>query len=278
MRLFKHSDLMGLLLDLKSLQCNCALLAQEKGGGTIAPKDLWDEATGLISDAADFAGNAGLEGTRIKATLIKRHLNHIGSSDVSSLETELRNTQEQLVGELWQQKFFRVRADRTSFIDNENLLGVAALASFPSAKSDILEAGNCMAAERNTAAVFHLMRAVEWGIRAFCVHMGFRKLKSRIKKTGEVVYTPIEYSQWENTLHELQGRVDRKIGEIRRGPQKQKDQEFYYPALQELRAIRDAWRNHLMHTRATYNREDAMAILSHVQRLMCMLATRVSEV
>ena len=68
------------------------------------------------------------------------------------------------------------------------------------AVEDIREAGNCMAADCNTAAVFHLMRAVEWGLRALCVDLGFRKLKRRNSKTGEVRYTPIAYEDWDNIL------------------------------------------------------------------------------
>jgi len=59
----------------------------------------------------------------------------------------------------------------------------------------------------------------------------------------------VEYSEWETILNQLQDRVHNKIAKIRRGAKKQSEQ-FYYPALQDLRGIRDAWRNHTMHTRS----------------------------
>lgn len=65
---------------------------------------------------------------------------------------------------------------------------------------------------------------------------------------------------------------------LAKGPEKQSLQEFYYPALQDIRAIRDAWRNHIMHTRADISPEDAIAIFGHVKRLLSTLAERIKEV
>ena len=45
-----------------------------------------------------------------------------------------------------------------------------------------------------------------------------------------------------------------------------------------IRGFRDAWRNHVMHTRAEYSREDASAVLSHVKRLLQTLAVHIKEV
>ena len=135
-----------------------------------------------------------------------------------------------------------------------------------------------MAADCNTAAVFHLMRAVEWGLRALCVDLGFRKLKRRNSKTGEVRYTPIAYEDWDNILGQLQKKVETRLAATTRGPRKQLYQEFYYPAIQDIKAMKDAWRNHVMHARREYTARDADAILDRVGRLMQLLATRIGEV
>jgi hypothetical protein len=198
--------------------------------------------------------------------------------DLGSMSTELRNVREAVHMELGRHRFLRILPERSNCTDNKNLLGDEVATAFPSAVPDIREAGNCLAAECNTAAVFHLMRAVEWGLRALCAELGIRRVKHKIKKSGRICYTPIEYAEWERILDELQGRVDKKIQRLKRGVGKQDLQQFYYPALQDIRAIRDAWRNHVMHTRDEYTHEDADGILSHVKRLMNSLATRVSEV
>jgi hypothetical protein len=78
-------------------------------------------------------------------------------------------------------------------------------------------------------------------------------------------------------LNQLPPLVDTKIEKMKRGKSKQEAQEFYYPVLQEIKAVRDAWRNHLMHTRADYSAKDADAIFGHVMRLMCTLAPKVGN-
>ncbi len=114
-------------------------------------------------------------------------------------------------------------------------------------------------------------------MRALCKDIGLRKTQ-RTKKSGKPVYAPIEYSEWEKILDQLQSRADSKLEKLKRGTDKQKLQEFYYPVIQDLRAFRDAWRNHVMHTRAEYTREEAIAVFGRVKSFMENLASRVGEV
>jgi hypothetical protein len=211
---------------------------------------------------------------------IERSAHWIGAQilDASAVGAELRNIIEFILMETDKQRFLYVARDRVGYLENSNFIGDFIAEAFPNAEADAREAGNCLAAECNTAAVFHLMRVVEWGLRALCVDLGMKQVKSKIKKSGRIVYTPIEYSEWERLLDGLQERVDTKLKALKRGSRKQELQQFYYPVLQDLRGIRDAWRNHVMHARDEYTREDATAILGHVKRLMGTLATRISEV
>ena len=121
------------------------------------------------------------------------------------------------------------------------------------------------------------MRSVEWGLRALASDLGVKKIRAS-KKPGKRKFMPIAYSDWEKILDGLQTAVDAKVLRLKRGAEKQKVQEFYYPALQDIKAIRDAWRNHVMHTRAEYTRKDADAVFQHVSRLMVSLSLRISEV
>jgi hypothetical protein len=111
-------------------------------------------------------------------------------------------------------RFLKVRTARSICIDNPNLMGPKVLSAFPAAKSDIIEAGNCLAAECHTACVFHLMRVVEWGLRAFCAHLGFRKLRIT-KKSGKTKLVPVDFLEWEKILDKLQGIVDGRIEKMR---------------------------------------------------------------
>src|SRR5439155_8813783 len=107
-------------------------------------------------------------------------------------------------------------------------------------------------------------------------HLGLKKVKT-VTKAGKKKYTPISYAEWEHMLNHLHPLVDARITKLKRGSEKQNQQEFYYPILQDIKGIRDAWRNHIMHTRAEYTPKDADAILDHVKRLLVALATRIHE-
>ena len=79
---------------------------------------------------------------------------------------------------------------------------------FKSAKDDIGAAGNCYAADLHTAAVFHLMRVAEKGMKALARHLGIKKVtktkpltlalgrtSSRQSRTSSTRYLPLTKSQ-----------------------------------------------------------------------------------
>jgi len=77
-----------------------------------------------------------------------------------------------IIDELKKRKFLRVSDHTSRYLDREHLFGEAVSAAFPSAANDIKGAGNCLAAECPTAAVFHLMRAAEVCLRSLAVDRG----------------------------------------------------------------------------------------------------------
>ena len=232
----------------------------------------------LLATGRQVCSEAGFDGADRKLEHIEINLADGSGYNASALEIEARHAIEAIVLELHDHRFLRVAKNRASLLENPPLLGTEVANAFPSSVPDAREAGNCLAADCNTAAVFHLMRAVEWGLRALAANLGFKRVKGKIKRSGRIVYVPVEYSEWERILDEMQQRVDNKIQKLKRGAEKQRLQEFYYPALQDIRGLRDAWRNHVMHSRAEYTDKDADAVLSHVRRLMSNLAMHISEV
>jgi hypothetical protein len=118
--------------------------------------------------------------------------------------------------------------------------------AFPSATTDILEAGNCFALARYTACVFHLMRVMEAGLKA-------------IAKEMQVPYA----SNWGACISEIEKRS-------------QAD-EFSKNAILYLRSVKNAWRNPTMHIEATYSQEWADRILQAVQVFMVHLTSRLAE-
>ena len=179
-----------------------------------------------------------------------------------------------VINEFDKRKFLFVRPERAEYVDQERLFGDEVYNNFPSARTDIKEAGNCLACECGTAAVFHLMRAVEWALRAFCTSLGVKRLRCKNRKTGKVTYKPVEFSEWEGILTDAEGRINGMLKPLTRGSRKQMLQEFYLPAVQDFKGFRDAFRNHVMHTRRDYTPQEADAIRDRVQRFMTALAKR----
>ena len=199
------------------------------------------------------------------------------SPDASVFAIEARHAREFLITELQKRRFLFIAPERAAYLDQDALFGKGVFDAFPSARPDIREGGNCLAADCGTAAVFHLMRAVEWGLRALCVDLGFRRLRTKNRKTGKVTYMPLGWTDWETILNQLKAKVTERVGKTKRGPKKQLYQEFYYPALQDIEGIKDAWRNHVMHTRREYTPKGAGDVFDYVRRLLVNLSSRVSE-
>jgi hypothetical protein len=165
--------------------------------------------------------------------------------------------------------FLRVDKELASFVDTHILLGRDVAVSFPSACADIKEAGNCLAADCNTAAVFHLMRIAEYGLRALARD---RKSKSLPAEKD----TPLELRNWEDIIKELEAS-EKAIGNYPKTSARELQFAFYHGALTSLRAFKNHVRNPVMHTRESFDHYRAMSVRNHVKEFMERLATMLSE-
>src|ERR1700756_3341934 len=178
-----------------------------------------------------------------------------------------------IIGALGRRQFLRVADDRIDMLicyrgekphfGAQEVFGTDVIAAFDSAAPDIEEAGNCLAAECNTAAVFHLTRAAEVGLRAVA--------KDR---NVEFANKPIDQQEWGTIL----GALDGKLKAMREDDKKNwpdpsiKDAQvrFYSEVVQELRGFNEACRRHLSHARedGIYDRDYADSIFKHVRTFM----------
>jgi hypothetical protein len=217
-----------------------------------------------------FGSASGFRHTTIKAHQVRDRMEvNPRLFDSSSLAAEMRSLEGDLASDMMDCVFVQVVRDATPFFENPELLGQGVLQGFPDCHEDIVSVGNCIAVGLGTSAVFHLMRIAEMGLRAFARHLGLIRVVAD-KKRGKTI--PMEYAQWEKVLNQLGEKIETKISRLRPGPSKQKQQEFYYSALNEVSSFKDAWRNHVMHVRRTYSLEDAAAATAHVGRFMLSLA------
>lgn len=280
MKLFDHRGFSALLAELEKFQADCEHDARraanhEKPEG----KADWyyDLITGSFKLLEKLCDNSGFRATKTKVSLALTHLKYRKQeADYSSLAADARHVRDMLMSEFWNRVFIEVPEEFTLYVNSKALFGEAVTVAFPSAKKDIQDAGNCLAVDCGTAAVFHLMRAVEWALRALCAHLGVIRVR-RSNKPGKNKYMAVGWAQWERQLDEVQKRVDKKIEKLGPGKRKQELQEFYYPLLQDLKGFKEAFRNHVMHSRTTYNVKQADGICDHVNRFMNALATKVSE-
>lgn len=152
--------------------------------------------------------------------------------------------------------------NEAEYFNNQELFGEVVNQKFPKAVEDIKEAGNCYATGNNTACVFHLMRVVEHGLRALA-----KRLKVKFKSS-------IELETWESIIKAIESEIHKIITQPK-SRKRADDLEFYSGAAAQFRYFKDAWRNHVMHTRTSYDENQAMSVMAHVREFMQHLAIRL---
>jgi len=134
---------------------------------------------------------------------------------------------------------------------------------FPDASFEIDEGGKCLALERGTACVFHLMRAMEIAVRA----------TARCLQISD----PIKPSErnWGFILGEIKKGIDARwpTAASRHGG----DGAFFETLYASLSAVRNPWRNATMHVEKRYTVEEADDVLAAVRGFMRLLASRLDE-
>jgi hypothetical protein len=155
--------------------------------------------------------------------------------------------------------FLRVLPDRAPYYREPSAGWEDVLSKFPSIRFDLEEAGKCFALNRYTACVFHGMRILEIGLTALGHH--YRVSADR--------------ANW----HEVITAIEKKVRALgpNDGANWRDEQQFGSEACTEFRHFKDAWRNHAMHVRQTFDDERSRVIYEHVRAFMAHLATRLKE-
>lgn len=155
--------------------------------------------------------------------------------------------------------FFAVDSRSAELLDDRAPFGTDVQDSIPGAAYDVEEAAKCLALERNTACVFHLMRAMESGLRLLADSLGDPSL------------APERNPTWERILkrgdQELQKGFKEQAAEWRKRPQ------FFSEAIADIRAVKSAWRNPTMHVDKKYDEQQAKEIFNSVRAFIRHLAS-----
>jgi hypothetical protein len=260
-----HGKLMAFVLMLDGEKA-------KRGAGACLEDERFSFLLEVFAEAKEFCDAAGFESASRKTERTLRNHKTASSLDLSGLQVEIMNVCEAMASDARRYQFLRVAYDRADYIDSPDLFGGKVADSFPSAIRDMTEAGNCLAAENNTGAVFHLMRAAEVALRALAADRG-------------VAYPDAALSS--KQVGDLLSALDGKMADLRKADAKLwptkdiKDAQirFYHMALAEFRDFNEVWRKYMAHAHegAFYDRFQAFSIFNHVKLCMVTLAEKISE-
>ena len=99
---------------------------------------------------------------------------------------------------------------------------------------ELVEANTCLALERDTACVFHLMRGVEYGLRALAGAVGVSQQPT----------IPMEYKEWQPLIEEINSKQYEALRSWR-GAAKADASAFFNRIVADLFTFKDEVRNPL---------------------------------
>lgn len=177
--------------------------------------------------------------------------------NTNDLERMLEFVRQAMVVGLNGRKFFEPEPAYIKYFENPRLFGDAVFAAFPSAIEDITEAGTCLALERPTACVMHLMRVAEAGLKILAGKLGVTR-----------------QNDWGAYIREIDKEL---VSRMKAAGKHTPDEAFYAEACALFGHVKTAWRNPTMHIEKTYTPQRAEEILLAVKSFMAHLATKISE-
>jgi hypothetical protein len=191
-------------------------------------------------------------GAILKVPPSRRHVSYLVRELDHSIDREMEDN-----------LFMYIPTADAEYYNQPSLFGERVNLCFPSAANDIREAGDCYAAGRSTACVFHLMRAIEVGLRAMGQSLGDPNFDPRRNPTWEAILKPCD--------DELKKSFDKRSHQWRQ------ENEFFSNATANLRAVKDAWRNPTLHVERDYTQPQALQVLNAVKAFMEDLARKLRQ-
>lgn len=259
------SPAMGALCDISaySSAVTSFLTASRDAKLTVLHKDMKNLSVGLerlsvLSDLLNFpvsrytSNAAKLAVDKICAQSDEDHvLPANDASELARLFTAVRNS---VLIEIMSATTMATSHRHGSLLtEGVNPFGPTVSEVFPEMDYDLLSAGQCIALEQSTAAVFHLMRAMEAAVRQIAHSLGITDLE---REWGPLV-----------------GHIGGKVNAIPKGKRRDRWSEIH--AL--LYHVKEAWRNTTMHPDRSYTDEQAEEIFNAVGAFLKSLATQLKD-
>jgi len=180
--------------------------------------------------------------------------------NIPETEGEYKLLLECIYTELDDRVFIHVSAPKDELYENNKLFSEGAKKAFPTASAELRLAGNAYALGLPTASVYHCMRALESGLNALAYSL---EVDPGVQN-------------WQNVLDQIEAAIKTE-GKRPSSPEKTSRLQFLSEAATEFRHFKDAWRNHVAHSRATYGEAQALTILNQVRSFFEVLARQLRE-
>lgn len=169
--------------------------------------------------------------------------------------------------EVSQRLFLFIPIHVAKYYESDELVSDAVISAFPTASTDVRNAGTSIATGLYTASVFHSMRAAEIGLRSM------NRAFPLTLKSGR----PLELAEWREILDALSNIARDIENRPNSDPTKEDDQNFLSEAAAQFRFFKNGWRVRVAHARATYNETQVVDALEHVRSFFEILVKRIKE-
>jgi len=260
MQQYNVSALCDLMTAFGALETVLKALRVKSRGDPLLDADI---KSGLLDGEFEKAATLSAEITFMDCTShVRRLIDACKEPDITvgMAEVEVRHAKEDIVSTVSKWRFVPISPSYAQYFEQEWLFSAEVHEAFKEARNDIRESGNCIAVGSPTAAVFHLMRVAEFGLRALAK-------KLRVKLTNKGKTHPIELADWEQVLGVIRPKIETARKTVRSN-KRLATIELYSDAADHCTFMKDIWRNNISHTRKPYNLQEAVSITGRVLDFM----------
>jgi hypothetical protein len=222
----------------------------------------------LLGSLEKVIGAIEVIGARAAGVAAHRLKTHLQNGEIAfttkNLDQCLHDIEGRFADEVGFIKLFVIDGNKAILFGSaESLIGSPSANAFPSLWFDCEEAAKCLCLGRSTACVFHSMRMLEVGIKAFA-----RKLD---------IDDPAKPADrnWGVILRTIKSKIDAEYPASKRLPGT--EGAFLESLYATLDAVKNPWRNATMHVENIYTEEEARHILTNVASFIQKMATGFDE-
>ncbi len=226
-------------------------------------KRIVDEVRLQVKSAEDLFA-------RLESHVLREHVRAIGwaldyggeraRSEIADKIHAIRNIIEI---ELRNHFFYHYPIEKVKLLLNLGSEWGVIIEAFPDTEAEITSGTDCYASGLDTACVFHMMRAAEIGLRSVAAENKIKLSKNK----------PLTHAQWGEILSALERRVKHIENTTRAGAAKDASLSYYSGAQSHLRALRDKYRNSVMHAKRSFGDLEPRDAMFHTRSFLSGLAT-----